>query len=313
MSIWEEDLKEIEKVRDVIESLGKSDKSDVALKHWIKVDSWDCRDYKDYEFIGVDGSFSIKYLNCVTIYLTRALALSPAIGDIKISKFEILDTVNDSQVRQHVKAVMSLLEVEAASKALIEAIKQGVNPVILFDGSLSSILLNRSPRQPSIIGQTARKLSSLIEDVEEGEVIFIAKRSSDSQYEKGFPDMMLFGSMPMGYSKPRLVNIAERYNLPEAELDRLGLTPKLKVITIFYVKLADGSPLLKFEVPGIIPESRIYDIISRISSVSPAGYPVPLLVAHHHVKLSSLTVKRALSLTGVRILSGREALREVGM
>ena len=313
MSIWEEDLKEIDKIKDAIESLRQSDKSDVALKHWVEIDSWSCQDHKDYEFIGVDGSFSIKYLKCFAVYLTRALALSPAIGDVKMSRSEVLDTVNDNQVRQHVKAVMSLLEVEVASKALVEAVKQGVNPIILFDGSLSSILLNRSPRQPSITGQTARKLSSLIEDVEEGEVIFIAKRSSDSQYEKGFPDMMLFSSMPMGYSKPRLVNIAERYNLPEAELDRLGLTPKLKVITIFYVKLANGSPLLKFEVPGIIPESKVYDLISRVSNVAPAGYPVPLLAAHNNVKLSSLTLRRAFSLIGISALSGREVLREVGM
>ena len=305
MSIWEEDIKEVE---EAVRALRQIDYSEVASKYWIKVEEWASRE--DYEFIGVDGSFSIRPLSFSTLYLARAIAISPSIGNIKMSKCEILDTVNDDQARQHVKAMMSLLEVEVASKALVEAVKQGVNPIVLFDGSLSSIILNQSPRQPSIRGLTIKTLSSL---VEEGDVIFIAKRSSNALYEKGMPDMMLFSFMPMGYSKPHVMKVSELYNIPEALLDHLGLTSKLKVITIFYVKLAHRSPLLKFEVPGVISESEAYEVISRIKEVSPAGYPVPLFAAHNSVKLSSMTLRRALSLMGIRILSGREVLREVSL
>lgn len=305
MSIWEEDIKEVE---GAVKALKQSDYSEAASKHWIEVEGWPR--HEDYEFIGVDGSFSIRPLSFSTLYLARAIAVSPSIGSIKMSKSEILDTVNDDQARQHVKAMMSLLEVKVASRALIEAVKRGVNPIVLFDGSLSSIILNQSPRQPSIRGLTIKTISSL---VEEGDVVFIAKRSSNALYEKGIPDMMLFSSMSMGYSRPYVAKISELYNLPETLLDHLGLTPKLKVITIFYAKLAHKSPLLKFEVPGVISESEAREVISKIKEVAPAGYPVPLFAAHNGVKLSPMTLKRILSLMGIRILSGREVLREVSL
>ncbi|RLF12603.1 MAG: hypothetical protein DRJ68_07090 [Thermoprotei archaeon] len=304
MSIWEEDIKEVEEALRALDSLSKPD----ASKHWVRVEEWSV-EHGD-EFIGVDGSFTVRPLPYSTFYLARALAVSPSAGSARKSRSELVDSVNEDYVRQHVRAVMSMLEVQAASETFIEAVKQGVNPVVLFDGSLSSMLITHSPREPYIREITIESLSSLIEECE---AIFIAKRSSSDLYEKGYPDMALFAFMPMGYSKPIAGKTSQMYHLTEDLLEPVGGSSKLKELTVFYAKLVEKGPLLKFEIPGVLSEGDVFKVLSRISCVSPSGYPVPLLVAHKRVKAGSALLKRVFSLMGFRALHGREMLREVFM
>ncbi|MEM0217669.1 MAG: DNA double-strand break repair nuclease NurA [Candidatus Nezhaarchaeales archaeon] len=316
MSIWEEDIKEIKRAFEAFNRI--EDEKEIlnkALDYWVKVESFSYDD--GCELVGVDGSFLVRSLTFSTFYLARAIAIAPSLGSFKASKSEVLDTINDDQVRQHAEAVMTGLEVEVASRALTELMKRGREFMLLFDGSLSSLILHRvilhrspvSHYSHYIATRISRELSRV---ADEGLVVFVAKRSSSSIYgEKRLPDMVLFSSMPKGYSKPRIARLSDLYNISEAELDELPLSPKLKTMTLSYVRFSENGPLLKIEVPGALSESEVHDVIAKLSNVSPAGYPVPLLAAHNSAKLRRMTLRRALSLVGIRLRTGREALREV--
>lgn len=313
MSIWEEDIKEIRKAFETFKKAENEKESlEKALDYWVKME--DLSYSGGYEFVGVDGSFLVRPLIFSTFYLARAIAIAPSIGGFRASKSEVINTTSDDQVRQHAEAVMTLLEVEVASKALTELIKQGEEPILLFDGSVSSLILHqavlhRSPLYPYYIASRISKELSMIAN--EGCIVFVAKRSSSSVYCGGrLPDMMLFSSMPRGYSRPMVVKLSELYNIPEVELEDLPLSPKLKTLTLSYVRLSENGPLLKMEIPGVLSEDEVRDVIAKLRSISPAGYPVPLLVAHNSAKLRGMTLRRALSLMGIRLRTGREALRE---
>ncbi|MDI9619479.1 MAG: DNA double-strand break repair nuclease NurA [Candidatus Nezhaarchaeota archaeon] len=305
MSLWEEDVKEVRSAVENVKRLQFTSTLNSAYTHWVKVEEW--RRCEEPEFIGIDGSFRVRPLSFSTLYLARAIALGSSIGNVRRSKSELLTTVNDDQAKQHAKAVMSMLEVEVASNALKKALDRGITCTLLFDGSLSAIILSRSPKKASLRRATIRNLSSLIEQCE---AIFIAKRSSKDEYVKGIPDIMLFSSMPMGYSKPRYTSLPSHYGIPETSQECSRLTSKLKTITVFYARFTEGGPLLMVEVPGRKTEEEVSEIASKIRTTSPTGYPVPLLAAHKNVKISSLLVKKALSVTGLRALSGREVLGE---
>jgi|GEM_PF-1219342 len=316
MSVWEEDIKEIqrafERFREV--RIDKYWRVERASDYWVDIRGRGR--LEGHEFVGVDGSFLTRPLAFSTFYLARAIAIAPSVGSFKSSKSELLETTSDDWARRHAEAVMAYLEVVTASRALEELAKRGKEPVVLFDGSLSSLIvhkavLHRSPRFPSIADSMCKGLTELAEG---GCVVFVAKRSSSSVYGEGhLPDMILFSSMPRGYSKPKTVKIADLYTMREEELkelESLPLGPKLKTVTISYVRLSDGGPLLKVEVPGACSENEVHDIVAGLSNVSPAGYPVPLLAAHNSAKLRPITLRRALSLLGIRLPTGREALRE---
>jgi len=316
MSIWEEDIEEIQKAFERFMAARGSERwrAKRASDYWVRIEG--PKRQEGHEFVGVDGSFLTRPLTFSTFYLARAIAIAPSVGSFKSSKSELLETTSDDWARRHAEAMMAYLEVITASRALEELTKRGKEPIVLFDGSLSSLIvhkaiLHRSPRFPSIADSMCRGLAGL---AEKSCVVFVAKRSSSSVYGEGrLPDIILFSSMPRGYSKPKSVKIADLYNLHEEELkelENLPLSPKLKIVTISYVRLSDGGPLLKVEVPGTCSEDEMRDIVARLSDVSPAGYPVPLLVAHNSAKLRAITLRRALSLLGIRPPSGREALRE---
>ena len=315
MSIWEEDIREVQRAFESFRVTAKSYEesgSERVSDYWVKVER--SEDQGGYEFIGVDGSFIVKSFTFSTLYLARAIAIAPSIGSYRDSRSEILETTSDDMARQHAEAVMAYLEVKTASKALVESVKHDREPILLFDGSLTSLIahraiLHRSPLHPHLVDYIARELSLL---ADESDIVFVAKRSSSSLYSGGrLPDMIFFSSMPKGFSRPKVVKITDLFDLPEVEIENLPLTSKLKTVTLSYVRLSDGGPLLKIEVPGIRSEDEVHKIVARLSSVSPAGYPVPLLAAHNTVKLRAITLKRALSLMGIRLPSGREALREV--
>ncbi|MCS7139810.1 MAG: DNA double-strand break repair nuclease NurA [Candidatus Nezhaarchaeota archaeon] len=303
MSIWEEDLQEVKKAVEALQR--SSNHFERAMKYWVKVEEW--ADINGCEFIGVDGSFTIKSFKYSTLYLTRAIALSSAVN-VKKSKSELLNTVYGEHVRQHAQAIMASLEADVALTAFEKVERGGSRPIVLFDGSLSYMILSHSPRSPLIREATIKTLSSLIE---RGSAIFIAKSSHSELYEAGLPDMSLFSRMPMGYSKPQEIRMAKLCNMPETYLRQMGLAFKLMDVTVFYAKLVEGGSLLKFEVPGARSEEEVYRLLSMIKAISPKGYPIPLLVAHDNVKLSSMTLRRILSVTGVKVLSGREVLKEV--
>jgi hypothetical protein len=317
MSIWEEDVLEIQKAFERFRGAKRVERWMVerASDYWVKME--ELRQREDREFIGVDGSFLMRPLAFSTFYLARAIAIAPSIGSFKSSKSELLETTSDDLARQHAEAVMAYLEVITASRALEGSIRRNKEPVVLFDGSLSSLIvhkavLHRSPQFPSIADSMCERLTEM---AEMGCMVFVAKRSGSRIYSGGdLPDMILFSSMPKGYSKPKSVKIVDLYNLRDEdleELESLPLSPRLKTVTVSYARLSDGGPLLKIEVPGACSEDEVRNVVARLSSVSPAGYPVPLLVAHNSAKLRALTLRRALSLLGIRFPSGREALREV--
>lgn len=81
------------------------------------------------------------------------------------------------------------------------------------------------------------------------------------------------------------------------------------VISPYYVRLADGGPVLKVEFPSVVSEAKVLDVFRTLSAISVEGYPYPLMRAHRDSLISDKdmeSISRMLSVYWAR--TGREHL-----
>ena len=156
-------------------------------------------------------------------------------------------------------------------------------------------------------------------------VIFISKTGRSQVYFRSL-------SRELGIDVPSDINVFQYltrgpgYSRPYLEERPLKVMPdilnlksfysRLRVM-ISYVRLGEGLPVLKVEVPYVKPlslgeaEDVVRDLMDCLTPISTGGYPYPLLEAHElaHVRRHVMEgVARVLGLTPY--LTGREVLRE---
>lgn len=123
-------------------------------------------------------------------------------------------------------------------------------------------------------------------------IVAISKTSTGTDYfNEDTSDLALFdmSTSRAGYSIPRPISIKEKirtalpiYDSFFGDLD----------FTLFYARLEDRKPVYRFEVPTNLGEGEVAETLSKIKSVSIAGYPYLLKKAHNRVEIKNRDVKR---------------------
>ncbi len=174
--------------------------------------------------------------------------------------------------------------------------------------------------------ETLRRLLANALILKGSKVVFISKSSRSQSY---FSDLSrrLGIDLPADITLFQYLTRSAGYALPRLEPRPIKYMPEISYLKEFYMKvrvaetyvrLEDGGPVLKVEIPYVsesVSDSKIENdvrsLIPLLKAVSPKGYPYPLLEAHEvsHVSRSVLTeVARAYGLTPYS--TGREVLEE---
>lgn len=189
-----------------------------------------------------------------------------------------------------------VLEDAIFSKRLLDDV---VNSYGEFGGAAASFLEN------------AEKLlvyRRLLEDYGR-RLVFVSKMSRGCDYFKSSKsDMSIFGEYTSGagYSLPLHLEISNKVKWRFPVFNEYFRDFK---VTMFYARLEDYGPVLRFEVPGFVDEERVEDVLAQAAAYSVSGYPYPLRKAHEEVKVSDEEAERVFRLVGVyEAERGREVL-----
>nr|MDO8063744.1 DNA double-strand break repair nuclease NurA [Candidatus Freyrarchaeum guaymaensis] len=129
-------------------------------------------------------------------------------------------------------------------------------------------------------------------------LVFVSKTSRGCDYFKSFKsDISIFNEFTRrsGYSKPLHLEISRKakWRFPVFDDFFRGLT-----VTVFYARLEDRGPVLRFEVPGCVEGRVVEEVLVQASTYSVLGYPYPLRKAHMDVKVSDDEIERVFRIVG---------------
>ena len=180
--------------------------------------------------------------------------------------------------------------------------------VTLGRGIAAKLLLNELTQ---VYGSEAGRAASYLEGVEKlivyrwllerhrGKLIFISKTSRGVDYFKSFkPDIAIFeqATHKPGYSEPLHIKVGEklRRSLPIDDAFFRSMD-----LTLFYARLEDGGPVLRFEVPGRLRHEEVEELLETIAPYSVAGYPYPLEKAHRDVEVEGTELDKVARIIGL--------------
>lgn len=252
------------------------------------------------------------------------------------------DATADEVMRRAVEFISRRLEVSALAE-----VSEGAD-VALFDGSLFTFLwYSKFPKIPrglksfkgvpskfrDIWREVARHIESIV--ASGASPLFISKSVRRSYYvdrllapdslEKlggKVNDLMLIelmrktGRLPRGALMLEPVHISSFEEMPRPldsldPDDRPYLEP-LMPITATYVVFSPTAQAYQITVPGKWSPEDLAGVLSDLYPYSHAGYPEPLRVVHHLIKISSPELRYLLLKLGLAYMpTGREPLGEV--
>jgi len=129
-------------------------------------------------------------------------------------------------------------------------------------------------------------------------LVFVSKTSRGCDYFRSFrSDISIFSEFTKssGYSEPLHLEISDKvkWRFPVFNEYFRGLK-----VTVFYARLEEHGPVLRFEVPGVIDKGKVEEVLAQASAYSVSGYPYPLRKAHSEVKVSDEEAERVFRLVG---------------
>lgn len=146
-----------------------------------------------------------------------------------------------------------------------------------------------------------------IQQLLEHNPIGISKTSTGTEYfGSDSPSIIIFEKLTRseGYSSPKRFSIDRALRrLPTSHRFFDGLE-----FTIFYARLEDNAPVLRFEVPGRVEEREIEQILSKLKAISTGGYPYLLKKAHNDVIIKDRDIIQISRMLGIIEKTGREIL-----
>lgn len=158
-------------------------------------------------------------------------------------------------------------------------------------------------------------LSYLLKNYKE-KIICVSKTSTTkSLFNERIPDaaVLEYACNYAGYTNPqeyasmrpvRYVGDAKRQVDFPVENIFLSNTP----YKVFFTKLEDSSNVLKIEIPYVITDDKIVEILDDLQSISVHGYPHILKKAHDEVKIKSKHLERIARNMGLYDKTGRDML-----
>jgi len=129
-------------------------------------------------------------------------------------------------------------------------------------------------------------------------LVFVSKTSRGCDYFKSFrSDISIFSEFTRksGYSPPLHLEISNKVKWRFPVFNEYFRELK---VTVFYARLEEHGPVLRFEVPGMVDEDRVEEILAQAATYSVSGYPYPLRKAHGDVKVSDDEAERVFRLVG---------------
>jgi len=132
-----------------------------------------------------------------------------------------------------------------------------------------------------------------------GRLAFISKTSRGIDYFNSFkPDLALFqqATRGAGYSRPMVVSVGSKVRR------RLPVHAKFfksLELTLFYARLENQGPVLRFEVPERLEPSEVEELLDKLSPYAVAGYPYPLNKAHLDVEVGDHEVEKVARIIGL--------------
>ncbi len=158
-------------------------------------------------------------------------------------------------------------------------------------------------------------LSYLLKNYKE-KIICISKTSTTkSLFNERIPDaaVLEYACDNAGFTNPQeyasmrpvryLGNVKRQVDFP-VENTSLSNTP----YKVFFTKLEDSSNVLKIEIPYLINNDKIVEILDDLQSISVQGYPHILKKAHDEVKIKSKHLERIARNMGLYDKTGRDML-----
>ncbi|MCX8205098.1 MAG: DNA double-strand break repair nuclease NurA [Candidatus Nezhaarchaeota archaeon] len=136
-------------------------------------------------------------------------------------------------------------------------------------------------------------------EVGEGRLTFISKTSRGVDYfSSPKPDLALFQRFTkgLGYSRPLEYCIGDKVSKKFPV--HLEFFRSLK-LTLFYARLEEEGPVLRFEVPGAVSKGRVEELLCKLLPYVVAGYPYPLSKAHLDVEVSDEEVESIARVIGL--------------
>jgi len=153
-------------------------------------------------------------------------------------------------------------------------------------------------------------LREVLSDKYRDKIVSISKTSrSTEMFNCNIPDIAILEKLTReeGYARiPYIVKITKerkRYFPVFSEFFR-----SLE-FTVFYARLKERGQVLKFEVPRVIDDDEIVELLSYLKTVSVDGYPYLLKRAHRDVIISNEVMEHiAKHIIGIHERKGREIL-----
>ncbi|MEO2069031.1 MAG: DNA double-strand break repair nuclease NurA [Desulfurobacteriaceae bacterium] len=138
-------------------------------------------------------------------------------------------------------------------------------------------------------------------------IVAISKRSDSRNYQLDsiLPDITVlnYADLPVGYSEPKEIKIhkEKKFKFP------IEFEEKLRKYSFnsFFVRLPKGNGVYKVET--MISVNVLFPILKYFAI---RGYPYPLKVVHHRVKITKKDMDDIIYTLKVRGITGREALGE---
>lgn len=164
-------------------------------------------------------------------------------------------------------------------------------------------------------GETGRALSFLggvekllvlkkLLEVGREKLVFISKHSRGIDYFNSFkPDLALFqqATKEVGYSEPSEILIGSKV---KRRLPVHAKFFKSLKLTLFYARLAEAGPVLRFEVPKPAGRGMVEEVLDELSPYVVAGYPYPLSKAHLDVEVGDVEVEKVARILGLHRVEG---------
>ncbi|MEM3771707.1 MAG: DNA double-strand break repair nuclease NurA [Candidatus Micrarchaeia archaeon] len=244
---------------------------------------------KKKNLAGIDSSWNFIPYQGFYLFVVEAVSMLEDCSHTVEPLFEVglstLSIEENEEIVYDPRTRLQSLGMEFEYRLAVDSI--GKVDYLLVDGSVLARFYDRRRKKPIKFYEYARKLMG------EENLAFISKTSSSNTIFGGFlGDMFYFNhaSLSTGYSEPYYDNIG---------------------VSIFYARLAEGTPCIRIEVPGKLNCSEVEKLLDIFKASSVSGYPYVLRLAHEQCKVSIEDLERLANTLGLNVeIGGREVLGE---
>jgi len=242
---------------------------------------------------------------------------------VRVARDSLLSSTSKTLEVTLLHDIVSFGDVELA--LLDGSYESFLGPILVFKGELRKASPSLAER---IENSWKRRLKLLDKLSRMAKLIFISKSSSKANMVKyggvsvkleglefQAPDFMVVRRV-LSSLKPVKPGFLW-YNNPYMELRKgcdeiKSIAPRLSCwYTLTYVLLHPHGKPYQITMPGKLSREDVVEVVKQLKSISPSGYPQPLLIAHHLSRIKRDEFRKLVALLVPELETGREPLEQV--